>query len=586
MTIAADRVTEPPQPTAIPRTPRWPVDVAVVGAYVLLSCYLYAGLLAGVGPRYLVDSNQDQTQWEWFFSATAYALAHGENPLISALQNHPLGVNMMANTAMLGLSVPLTPVTLAFGPAVTWTVVLVGGVAATAACWYALMAGQLRIPRGAAAIGAAFAGFAPPIVSHANAHPNLAVLFVLPLIVGRFLRLRERPVVRTGVTLGLLAAYQVFLGEEALLLCATGLGLFTVAYAVMRPREALAAARPVLSGIGVAVAVFVPLVALPLGWQFFGPQSYRSLLHGNAGNDLAALLAFPARSLAGDPTALQLSFGPTEQNSFFGWPLAILLVVAAVATWRMVAARALAITILAATVLSLGSWLVAAGHTTRIPGPWLLFSHLPLYESVLESRLTMICVPAIGILLALAISRLRTERRRHIRLAWSAGLAAALLPIFPTPLAAADRPPTPAFFSQGIWRDYVPARSRLPVIVPVPVPEPADATALHWQVEAGMGFALPDGYFVGPWGPRRQGAYGAEPRATADLLRRVRDTGQPQAIGADERDAARTDFAYWQADIVVLPPGPREEPLRRTLDDLLGPGRQAGGVRVWPARVR
>jgi len=32
-------------------------------------------------------------------------------PLLSTLQNHPLGVNMMANTAMFGLSVPLAPVT-------------------------------------------------------------------------------------------------------------------------------------------------------------------------------------------------------------------------------------------------------------------------------------------------------------------------------------------------------------------------------------------------------------------------------------------------------------------------------------------
>jgi len=41
------------------------------------------------------------------------------------------------------------------------------------------------------------------MVSQGNAHPNLAVLFVLPLIIGQLLKLRtgERTV-RTGVVLG------------------------------------------------------------------------------------------------------------------------------------------------------------------------------------------------------------------------------------------------------------------------------------------------------------------------------------------------------------------------------------------------
>ncbi len=42
---------------------------------------------------------------------------HGENPLFTPQLNAPDGVNLMANTGLLGLTVPLVPVTLLFGPA-------------------------------------------------------------------------------------------------------------------------------------------------------------------------------------------------------------------------------------------------------------------------------------------------------------------------------------------------------------------------------------------------------------------------------------------------------------------------------------
>jgi len=146
---------------------------------------------------------------------------------------------MMANTAMFGLSVPLAPVTLAFGPTVTWALILTLGMAASRRLLVLAVSPAIWAPRPvAAAIGAGSPASGRRWSRRATPHPNLAVLFVLPLIIGQLLKLRtgERTV-RTGVVLGLLTAYQVFLGEEALLLCAVGIGLFAVAYAIFRPRD-------------------------------------------------------------------------------------------------------------------------------------------------------------------------------------------------------------------------------------------------------------------------------------------------------------------------------------------------------------
>ncbi|WP_184349760.1 dolichyl-phosphate beta-glucosyltransferase [Streptomyces olivoverticillatus] len=573
---------------------RWgaprPARLAVPALYLFCAFVLYAGLWGGPGHSYLADSGQDQQQWEWFFAVTADNVAHLHNPLFSDLQNYPLGVNLMANTAMLGLSVPLAPLTLALGAHVTWAVVLTGGLAATAFSWYWLIARRFVRSRWAAALGGAFCGFAPPMISHGNAHPNFVVLFMMPLIIDRMLRLCEGPArgrraTRDAVVLGLFLAYQIFLGEEALLLALTGLVLFAFGYALASPDTARALAPRLLRGLGIAALVAVPLVLFPVAWQFYGPQSYRSVLHGQVGNNPMALLEFATRSLAGDAKiAASLSVNRTEENAFFGWPLLVVAVAIVVRLRDQPRVRALGFTALAAAVLSLGQNIPLLGTDRTLPGPWRLVAKMPFFESVLESRTAMVCVPALGILLALAcdrlaVRRLRSERESSRRLLGWAALAVALLPLVPTPYRVTERAPVPAFIADGTWREHVrPGRS----LVPVPVPAPSDTAALGWQIEADMGFAFPGGYFNGPWGPDRTGIYGPAPRPTSELLRTVRESGKVPAVDNRQRRLFENDLAFWRADALVLADQDNVTALRETVTALTGSRPQrVGGVWVW-----
>ncbi|MDT0346274.1 glycosyltransferase family 2 protein [Streptomyces sp. DSM 44938] len=557
-----------------------PADVLVVTAYALLSLLLFHGLWADPAGRHLVDGGFDQPQWEWFFAVTARNVLEWDDPLFTTLQNTPLGVNLMANTAMFGLSVPLTPVTALLGPAVTWALVLTGGLTATAAAWYWLLVRNVTPHRPAAALGAALCAFAPPMISHANAHPNFVVLFMLPLIVDRLLRLCRGGGTRDGVLLGLFVAYQVFLGEEALLLGAVGMLLFAAGHAAARPARAQAALRPLGRGLAVGALVALALLAYPLAHQFFGEQSYTAIHHGSTGNPPRALVEFAGRSLAGDAaTADALALNRTEQNAFFGWPLLCLAAVVTGWLWRDALARALAWTALAAIVLSLGRSVPLPGTDAELPGPWLLLDRLPLFESVIESRVAMVAVPALGVLLALACARLAAGRDRALAVAGWAAVAAALVPIAPTPLATAERPEVPAFVADGTWRSYVPEGRSL---VPVPLPAPDNAWPLHWQTTADLEFPLPGGYFMGPYGPDRRGIYGPVPRRTSALLREVAATGEIPAIGPAERAAAAEDLTYWRAGAVILTPQPAAAELRVTLRRLLQRREEwIGGVWVW-----
>ncbi|MFJ2823027.1 glycosyltransferase [Streptomyces toxytricini] len=558
--------------------------LAVAGVFLALSFYLFHGLWADLDGRYLRDALQDQNQWEWFTGVVTDNITHLRNPLFTTAQGMPDGVNLMANATMLGLNVPFIPITLLFGETVTFALVLTLGMAASAWTWYWLIRRRFVHSRWAAAAGGALAAFAPPMVSHANGHPNFTVLFMLPLIIDRALRLCEgRRVVRDGVLLGLFAAYQVFIGEEPLLIAALGMLLFCLACLVVDRRRALAAARPLARGLAIALAVCLPLVAVPLYWQFLGPQSYHSVLHGdNAGNSPRALIEYAARSLFGDAeTAARLSMNTTEQNAFYGWPLLAFGAAVCVWLWRRPGIRALALTGVAALLLSLGPRVPVPLTDIVLPGLWAPLAHAPLFESVIEGRVAMVCAPILGILLALALDGAARARSRDMRRLGLLAAAAAVIPVLPLPLAVRDRAPVPAFITSGAWKDYVREGEAL---VPVPLPDPGQADALHWQVEADFGFRLAGGYFNGPWGEERIGIYGAPPRHLSNLLRDVRYGAPAPEATPEWREQARQDLAHWKAGAVVLPSQDRADELRGLLTGLLGA--EPERVRdVWVWRV-
>ncbi|QBJ96699.1 glycosyl transferase [Rhodococcus sp. ABRD24] len=563
-----------------------PADVAAAASFLMLAIFVLIRQWRHLGDGYLVHSGQDQTMWEWFFAVTERSLVNFDNPLSSTLQNYPLGVNLMANTAMFGVSIPLAPITHLFGPTVTFTLALTLGLAGTATAWYWVLSRHVVTSRFAAAVGGVFCGFAPAMISHANGHPNFVALFLLPFIALLVIRLGSgvRPV-RNGVVLGLAVAYQIFLGEEPLLVYTIAFTIFGVAYGASRPAAAIAAARRGFKGLCIAGVVSLAIVAIPLWWQFFGPQSYHAIEHGSVGNDVNAFTRFPTQSLAGDPGSAEgLSMNSTEENAFFGWPLLLLTAMTAVWRWRLPMARAASATIVVMGVLSLGVELTVAHNDTGIRLPWSWFAKLPLLESVLESRFAMGCIPAIAILLALGTDRAMASGRagqRATTLLWLGWLAVALIPLAPAPLAVAQRTPAPAFFADGTWRSYVTDGS----VVTVPLPRPEDAKMLSWQSDEGFGFPIAGGYFVGPAGPEGKGKYGPDDRPTALLLGKTQNTGVVPDIDDATRATALDDLRFWDADVVVLPPGKNEQALLTTVNQLLGvAGKHVDGVWVWDVR--
>src|SRR4029079_644505 len=113
----------------------------------------------------------------------------GDFSLVTDRLNAPDGVNLMSNASHILHGVLMAPVTVLFGPGVSFAVLVALNLAATATGWYLLFARELRLHRGAAMVGGIFTGFAPGMIAQSNSHLHMPAQWLVPPIVWFVLRL-------------------------------------------------------------------------------------------------------------------------------------------------------------------------------------------------------------------------------------------------------------------------------------------------------------------------------------------------------------------------------------------------------------
>lgn len=571
-------------------------DLAICLLFALVAGWLTHGLWPDPTGRTLALNPEDQILYEWFLATDARAL-FGDFGLLTERLNAPDGVNLMANTTVIALGIIFAPVTVAFGAPVTFALLSGGNLAATAIAWYLLFARTLRAHRAAAAVGGAFCGFAPGMLSQSNSHLHMTAQWLVPVMVWLIVRLLRaagpegdrpgpdnRQVITSGAGLALVVTAQVFVGEEVLFLTAVTIAAMAVAYALARPRYAWSVLPGFLFGMVVAVALSVAALAYPLWFQFAGPQSVPNGMFSPEyfSADLASWWAISPLSVAGAQDAARLTTGPAEYNTFLGWPL--LLVAAAGVLWlarRPIVLASVAAGLLMAA-LSLGPAVVIDGQRSGITGPYARLLGVPVVDGALPMRFALALIPLVAVVLVLMLDQALRSGQRWTRLLVPGAVAAALVPILPTPLPAEDRPPVPQFFTAGHWRDCVPPGG---VLVPVPLPTPKEPEAMRWATAADAGFGLPEGFFIGPYAAEGKASMGTFKQPTSALLAEVAQTGAIPPIGTDQRQQAQRDLEFWNASCVVLAADqPNADGLRATLEALIGPAEKVTDVWTWPVR--
>ena len=591
---APEQRQEPTRRVRLWRRLNWR-DVLATATFIAVSLYLTAPLWLNLDHVSATDP-QDQAFFEWMLAHGARVISDGAYPFFSDRMNYPDGVNMMANTSVLAVSLPLSPVTLLFGPHVAFNVFLTLALSLTGISWYFVLSRQFVRSRLAAWVGALFCTFAPSMVSHAGGHPNIVSQFLVPLIIWRTLQLRAGRPVRNGLILAGLLIWQAFINLEILFMTAVGLGVFCAIMAISRRKQHRGEARAFLRGLLVAGSVTVAVLAYPLSVQFLGPQSYHGLPQfvRNFGADLGSFTAYSSRSVAGNSVlAERLAQNAQEENAFFGWGLVILFFGLIVWMRRTVAAVSLGVVALLFAAMSLGPRIFLNGLNTGVPGIWSVMHSVPVLNSAVPTRWAMAIAPAVGIVLALGVQRAidfvkaQPSARGPVRVAMITAVAMALVPLVPTPLKTSPMAPIPQFVTSGAWKQYVDDNH---TVVTLPLPDSGYPDPLRWSAMTGQDMRIAGAYALlpnqNPLNPADHTAIFSPPwRPTSGLMASIKQGNPVPEITDARREMTLADLRYWKAGVIVLTPQIRDIEMLRVMTDLLGfDPTWNGGAWVWDVR--
>jgi len=516
----------------------------------------------------------DPALFIWFLEWPAYAIAHGHNPLYSTALFHPAGINMLSNTGVVAIGVLLAPVTWLFGPVATLNVASTLGPALTGLAMFWLLRRYVRWTP-AAFIGGLVFGFSPFVfVNSAVDHLNTSVLFTLPLIVACFDELlirQRRPPWVPGACLGLLAAFQFFIGTEVLVIagvCSIAGVSMVLVYAATSQRSELTERLPYAAkGIAVAFGVGIVLLAYPVWFALDGPAHltglvWPSIVPGTGGITPSDIWRLQYESASQVEFFAGYAGHALPEGAYLGLGVLVVLAAGVVVWWRD---RRLwffgglgVVTVALCLSVGDGYWV-----------PWQVFAHVPLIRNVIPLRIFAATTLCVGILLGIVcdrvyesvagyVKRIATgrragdtwSRRSAMLIAATAAVVVAAVAIEPMATAISTNIPLtseavvlPAWFA-GPGR-HVP-RGQVILVFPPPV---TGASAMVWQAVDGMDYALATG-----GGPESIPARAGSERSGLDVITSGSEIFSPPAPATDQNiEAVRHAIAGWGVTMVVVP---------------------------------
>jgi hypothetical protein len=387
-----------------------------------------------------------------------------------------------------GIALPLAPVTLLFGPVVSYNVAAILLPALAASTAYVLCE-RLTARRLASVLGGAFFGFSPYLAGHEEGHLHMSSVFLLPVIALLVLdRLEGRASTRQfALRLGVVVAWQLLLSTEVVLTATVALVVaLAIAYAVAPAMRGAVRriTRPVVAAYGFGAALTAPFVWYAL--RDFETGSINRPADFPA--DLANLVV-PTR-LAWLTTGWTVTRSDqfvgnlSENGAYIGLPAVAIAVAYFRYNRRSVGARFLAVSLAVVLVAELGTRLHLAGHSL-VPLPWRAVEDVPGLSNVLPVRLSVFAALVMSMIIASFVARGPGPDTGRIVAA-----VVALLVILPSPTSAAwhgviDRP---SFFTSDLSKRCL--RSGENVLA---LPYPNQTSMMVWQAEARFRFRLANG---------------------------------------------------------------------------------------------
>lgn len=519
------------------RLARWPRT----GAFLVYAgvALVFFGLPVAAHPSsecICYPGSPDPGAFMWALVWWPHALAHGLDPVHSQAIFAPEGVNLASGQLIPAASVVLAPVTAAAGPVAAYNLLAV--LAPTLAAFTAFLLCR-RITRRwlPSLVGGYLFGFSSYEIGQLFGHPNLTLVFLLPVMVHLVLRRLdgELPAGRFVAAMAACVVGQALLSPEIAvtfsLFGAAALALGALVFDTRR-RAILGLVRPLLIAYAIGGVVLLPYLVPTLE----AGNPVEPMVTRKFSTDLLNFL-FPTpitrigRRWFAD-LGLTYRAEIDESGAYLGLPLILILVRLAVADWRRSAVRYLVGLLALVGIATLGARLQIAGHST-LPMPWAAFDGLPVLDAALPARFAVY----VALVAAVAGSLWLAWSRESAAWRWVLGALAVAATV---PNLAADYWHAPAriprYFTDGAWRADLHTND-----VALLLPFGFRGNGMAWQAQTRMGFRQAGGYVSAALVP--SGYRGELGRVT-----------QPSANAPPDPTRFRAFLANHRVKVVILDP--------------------------------
>ncbi len=468
------------------RLPSWVQALLAFLAYLVASVLLFGLPVVGhLSTVWVGTGTADAKLYAWDLVWWPHSLTNGLDPLWTRVVFAPTGANLMWVTSLPAPSLLMAPVTMAFGPVVSSNVLALLGPAGAGWAAY-LVCRRLTTRFWPAFVGGLLFGFSTYVTTATRGHLNLSLVAAVPLAVYLVLRRADGSMaVAAFVPLLALDLAAQFLTSTEVFATMSVFGVVSMLLALLlvpgRRRTVVLGAQ-VAAAYAVAAVLLLPfLLAVARDVPIHPLKDIAPASADLLGFALPRPTILFGHDLA-EATTSRFTARPGEDGSYLGIPLLLVVLLGLTMVRRDAAMRLLVAAFVVFAVAALGPTLHIAGRVS-VAMPWAIARDAPLLENALPVRFSMYVALAAAALAA----RWLGSGGRLVWARWALVLVgvAALIPRVTDEWHT--RVHVPAFFANGIYRDYI-ARGETIVLLPV-------TQSMLWQAQTDMYFSMATGRF-------------------------------------------------------------------------------------------
>jgi hypothetical protein len=464
---------------------RLPTNAVVLLGYVCVSFAYFGWRLLPHPGRPYIGEGRDPQIFIWSFAWWPHAILHGQNPFVTHAVFAPDGINLVWTTAVPGLALAFSPLTLLFGPTASYNVAALLMPALAAFTAYVLCR-HLTHSIWASVAGGYLFGFSSYVLGQELGHMHASSVFLLPLVALVVLCFVEGSLDGRALAwrLGVLLALQLTFSTEILFTASLALAVaLALAFVFIRTGRSRikAIAGPLAGAYALALLLTSPFIYYALagfeGSSINQPALFNAdLLNFVAPTHQIAILGhwhlsshFPANN--------------AERGGYLGLPTLAIIAWFGARFRRLPTTRFLLAGLLLSALVTLGTSLWVNGQRVAWL-PWREVARLPVFDNVLPARFSVFTALLAAVIVALWTAR--THGTFAVALPALAMLA--LMPAF----WRADYRTTPErwpFFTRSYYKICFPRNENVIVF-----PYGSSGNSMLWQAESGFWFRLAGGY--------------------------------------------------------------------------------------------